>query len=783
MFRFRKLVQQNLDVLLLGCLLGLVVAVPLMIVRFLEPDLWSMIRASASLPKTVTSNIEMLPGNSLAGASDGKVITNFHSASGATDGTVTLHFSNPLTADAVLIVGQVDQGRRLPHAIEITASGRDGSNVVFSGVVDSYKKKWTFRRFDYLLIPFPASIRDMESLSLSFNGVANQEYLTFSELAVVDSLGTQWAWEIVGACSLVGAILLITAYLVLIWMRTTSGFQLENPNERAPSLAFMITALIGISVVFFLSQSPVLNSGYFGDDYRNSMLRGTIDSRGIAVAELVAAMGQQIGSWAVNAGRFFPVAVVSSMSFNYALPDLISYRVVGTLLLLADALLMALLVYRFTRSPMLALVFLAVLPMLLVVRAWHDALLGYVPLLSSLLFFLLSSAYAFVRAHEGRWRAGYLLSGLFFAFALMTYEVAFCFLPMFLLLNFALPRSSELTQPSLFRRLWPTTFAWVLVLVINIVIRALFGQHYIGTQFSLDVRAVIETLTFQVSGTLLPFALSTITALHRPDVISMFVVAGVVALSFYGLFHLRVDRKVLVVMMFAGGLWILASAFVVSFSQKFQTDVSGWGVAYLPVLSQYFGLALVLSALFGILTDFARKWNSAAAIIMASLLSLTVGLVTLKSYQNNQNVVTTKINPLWKYPRELLSSAIKRGLLGPIEEGATIVVDRIDGIWKFNEGFFFQELPRHYHILYSDEVDKATWPIEKNVYLLRLGAVGERRGEVLLSKVLTKEWELGKTWLFDQDGLAWSLTEYPNPVQPQIAKETFANKIAWTSQP
>ena len=195
---------------------------------------------------------------------------------------------------------------------------------------------------------------------------------------------------------------------------------------------------------------------------------------------------------------------------------------------------------------------------------------------------------------------------------------------------------------------------------------------------------------------------------------------------------------------------------------------------------------MILGALIFIVNGLGRGpgWYRTGVIL---LLSICVGLGALRTYQNNQSVIEAAINPTWKYPREVLELSLKKGLLEDISESSTIVVDRVDALWRLDHGFFYANSSgKHWNVVYSDVYINALELPSGPHYVLRYASSGKQVGEVQVSQIEVelggsgdRVVKLGTVKTCSVNGEKIEFMEGKSPFTPLTDPSLFASILSW----
>lgn len=378
-----------------------------------------------------------------------------------------------------------------------------------------------------------------------------------------------------------------------------------------------------------LHAAIVTSTPYLGDDTINKSLRDV----GMTLPGLI---GKYTHQWMVNEGRFFPGSLAWSYSLFWYAGSRIEYKLILGLVTALAAVVIALLAGRLTGQRRLALVAVPVVVGLLQIRVGLDGLIafaGLIPLTTALTL----GAVLILCARRGVWWS--LLAALCYGAALVTYETVLLFVPVLVLVVV------------LVRRSWRPAIALVVPAVIQagvvLVLRSrLDHDPSVAYTVSLDPATVLRSFAEQALGAV---PLSNVLVARPTGVlltVSMIAIALVLAglPTYAALRELgpigRAERRSAPTLALLG-LWMwFSSAGMVAITARWQEALAP-GLAYIPVVYGYFGLALVLLALGVWLEAVTSKrgglvqsvWAHAAPAAVALLVTGTVaGNLAIAAY-------------------------------------------------------------------------------------------------------------------------------------------------------
>lgn len=444
--------------------------------------------------------------------------------------------------------------------------------------------------------------------------------------------------------------------------------------------------------------APTLRTGFSADDAINSLNRpAAIAYHHNTVWGL--AVGSTIG-WVRTQGRFFPLSTYVLFLFDAVNGNLVLYKWICLILLLLNLALFGVFVRQLTGSRALGLTAI-VLPTLFFQDAtFYDPIIAFGALLqvdfaltvSALLLFLL---YVRKRRTRDLW-----LSVALYVAALMTYEII---APLVLLFPLAaLVYGRRRSVKDALRMSWPFLLAVCLAVVttfsFRIAFRAPLVSHGSGSSpysFSLAPLAVGTALAKQVIAALpLIFAAlhhaNATVALHlnfaspveyvsRFPVTTLMIFAGYLALILLTLreatHRLNEDARpvhLAILVWFGLALWVLP-ALLISLSPRWQREL-WWGVGYLPVYLEYFGVALL--ALAGIYAALRAVWEPTARMTLIVLFAIVCAGIGAINFQDNRIVLEFNSRNGGDYTRQTAERAVARGILSKLPPGTPLYSEK-----------------------------------------------------------------------------------------------------------
>lgn len=174
---------------------------------------------------------------------------------------------------------------------------------------------------------------------------------------------------------------------------------------------------------------------------------------------------------------------------------------------------------------------------------------------------------------------------------------------------------------------------------------------------------------------------------------------------------------------------LLGPALLVGISIKYQKELI-WGIGYLPVYLEYFGLVLILFLIIGWLLDELKKEK--LRYIVAALCSFVFGFILLIQLQDNRAVIEV-LNDGYLYSRELLDESVERGVFSKLDDGSILIVENepIYGPYP-GKDFFSYKTGKHLEVYRMEEFSEQAYPMDTPVYILSY--IANRKQQELVLK-------------------------------------------------
>jgi len=440
-------------------------------------------------------------------------------------------------------------------------------------------------------------------------------------------------------------------------------------------------------ILIALWLSLILGTGYDMDDVYNSQVTGTLILTDRSIWEFT--WGEFLG-WLKGAGRLMPLAFYSYPLFHF-LDSRLLYKLLTVSVMLADVWLFADLLKRIARNRFFPALWLFIFVSFIQIRNWFDPFLGFAFHVPLVCFFLFASLNFYVRYLECQTssprRMLLWISGALYACSMLTYEVSYACIPLFILLAIAFQKGMR----SVIRASLPHLLVWLVIVLTSILLKTKLNPYFTNTYpnaaFHPNIVKAYKAFLVQAHASL-PWSYVSIQPKAAP-----FALDGIhwiwIALQVAGLFgclHFNRDRE-----KFLGGfltLWglvlCLGPALVMGFSGYQETLMNiGFGFGYVVVFMQYFGLSAAFAAI--IITLHSRLNTKPLKAAFAILISLCFGWISLANLNQNLEVIRIR-NSDHLYPRETLEAALKDGFFSLLGSQDTLVRMELfphDNIWNY----------------------------------------------------------------------------------------------------
>lgn len=434
-------------------------------------------------------------------------------------------------------------------------------------------------------------------------------------------------------------------------------------------------------VVFSLSLIEIFHTPYTGDDRINSLTKGSLEYYGNKLPEYTF---WGLRMW-TEGGRFFPLGFYSYALFTW-LPDLFLYRIFLFILNHIVAIVFTALAYQISKKWSVACFSLCLTSIFFQFRdLTGDGILGFHGLIQFVAIFAFLSLLFQLKAMEKGRKFFYVCSSFFCLLSLLLYEISYAFIISYLLAAFFYKKGRDRVISLL-----PQLIAFAVAMIPTLYFRAnAQNRSYDGILFSLAPFNIVRTFLIQFSSAfplsfLWPIREDFLEDMNRfPQMIKPYQVLLCllsmigICLSVYIFQKNKGDeacaeaepdenskwKRNLLLLGLAIGI---APAAMLSVSLKYQ-NLLRWGVGYLPVYIQYYGMIFVCSSLFFMILEKLKKKKYKNFFL--SFFSVCFTVVLFFTIVGRQIIVrrSSDIQPLSQL-------AMEKGLLDEMPENASFLM-------------------------------------------------------------------------------------------------------------
>jgi hypothetical protein len=435
---------------------------------------------------------------------------------------------------------------------------------------------------------------------------------------------------------------------------------ISNGRKKYEIIALVLLATWITYYLFIL-----INTGFMSDDAYNSQIKGAIIQQGITLNERILA---EIYGWAQGAGRLLVFDWYMTYGLYYFTQDTVTVKALTIFIILSGILFFYFFSKRETNSSCLALLACLIIPIFFQFRLWHDPILAFTFLIP-IVFTLTMGALVLFQHYLDHGRSRYyIFAACLYLMAVLTYEAAYPLCLLFFII--ANERSNNVIRA--FKQSAGFTIPLAVIITTLTAYRIYFikSSTYPGAELHLELGKLMSAFAIQVSSSI-PLSYyffnkeNLDTQLYKVDYLFLVLFGlGVATL-------IHTIGKSTIVPKFrswatSGIILLLIPATLSSLSgHQEELNLAGYGFGYITVYIQYFGLCILSLWLITIIARKAKgKWFT-VLVFMVSVGSTFVAAANLKL----NRAVALKSNETYKYPRQLLKSALQAGLADEMKDG------------------------------------------------------------------------------------------------------------------
>ncbi|MDB9788610.1 hypothetical protein OAB52_02380 [Candidatus Thioglobus sp.] len=499
---------------------------------------------------------------------------------------------------------------------------------------------------------------------------------------------------------------------------------------RNPHILLLVSLAI-LSNVLVLSN--ILQSGYFGDDLYNFQIPGLFpyDYSGPLEYGLQSSL-----DW-MEAGRVFPIHVLYVPFLFTWFDTIFSYKLLVVSLILINNFLFSYFIYLFSKkNAHLALLVLLITPVLFQYKLYHDPILSFHGLMPIFFSFLIISSIFLLKYLQVNKKLYLIISVLSYAVTLGMYEIAYLFLLIYG--SIIVSQSSIRTNTKYCIR---TLLPYFCVLIV-VIMAAIYSKWFMCGEVCISLVNNPYMPNWDLFAIFKTYFLQTVSVLptsyyfnfgrfpHVSDFGGNFLILAILLIYvfFFSFKHkeggVQGFKHILVLAL----LLLFLPGMLISLSTKFQGFLGEmnkvqFGLAYLPVYIQTFGLSLLISLLIS-------KVSKTMSIIF---IMIALGAVwTIHTVSNNQ--VISSVNAPYKDTREVLTLFFSSDFQDKLNNGDIIKLDGDNPFTHTNA--FVPKITKKDIKIYRNDADAASKE-ESELELKRIDAPYNYRISFDVSKDLS----------------------------------------------
>ena len=436
---------------------------------------------------------------------------------------------------------------------------------------------------------------------------------------------------------------------------------------KDPHFLFLVS-LAFITNILILSN--ILQSDYFGDDLYNFQVPGKVPYQFESISAYAISA---VKGW-MSIGRFFPVGN-SYLWFLYDWFDTIySYKLIMITLIMISHLLFSYFIYLFSKkNKHLTLLVLLITPILFQYKLYHDPILSFHGLMPLMFIFLITSLIFLLKHLQKSNKLFFIISLVSFISCLFTYEVAHTFIFIYILV-ISSQFSIRANTSKYLRVFLPYLFISFGIALYIIYLRSLYDMPLTNNPYLPNwyFASIIKTYFLQVVSVLpTSYYFNYGRFPYWYDFGSNFIFLAVFFIYiFISSFNYKEDKGNFFKYLFILAILILLlPGAPIALSTKFQgflgeANKVQFGLPYIPIYIQTFGLSLLLSLLIS-------KVTKTKNIIF---IMIVLGMVwTIHTVSNNQ--VIRAVNVPYKDTRIVLTLFFSKDLKDKLNNGDLIWLD------------------------------------------------------------------------------------------------------------
>lgn len=561
-------------------------------------------------------------------------------------------------------------------------------------------------------------------------------------------------------------------------------------SNKSKNFLKRILSIISIIFCLLVAIYPLLqirHTGFYFDDMYNSQTNGYLKYNNISNFEHTKTIAT---NWFEH-GRIIPGIFYGYSLWIGPFKSLSIYKTILIIANLISIILFGFILKKITKSNNVFWLSLIVIPIFFQFREYPDPTTSFGLLLQLIwVKFSLSIIFFIKYLEENKEKYFWISITLYTTMLLMFYEITYILFPIIILISFIQKKDIKY----IFKKSFPYVLLSILFVLISFCVLTISktNTHYPGSTINLNFDLIFSTLIKQIyssfPGTYFFYNQTPFKFINKLD---YFYVFSIFTVTFILLIKTKIKK--IENLFVLGFLLLVIPAIPIAFSLKYQQELR-FGIGYLPVFIQFFGLFCILISIFLLIP---KLKNKLIKITLIGLISIMVGYFAFINIENNK-VVTEDLNNFYKYPRYLLEQGIRSDLLKEIKENSTLISIN-ENPWD-NSSFYLMNSNKNFEIKYISDLIKQEKNykeidnlklinLEQSPYIIgyqlsnkNIGAVFIGEPKKILFDNTEKKFDLlvSNTIIFiagNKDYKYISYKAYVNNKPQEIIKEVENNKI------
>lgn len=440
--------------------------------------------------------------------------------------------------------------------------------------------------------------------------------------------------------------------------------------------------LILIIIYVISSQFFILNSGYYSDDLVMSLCK----------TKSIFERWSFFTCYLNNLNVTFEGYRIDVLNSQFILPcfidDLILYKIFILITIISNVILFGYFIKVLFKKWNYTLLFMILVPILFQFRLNHDPILSFYGSQQLLITYILLSLIFLDKYFSNNKKIYIFLSVIFYNFLLYSYEIGIFFVIIYPILIIYYYHSKHHKLSNIIKHFLPYIISLLIFFLLLLIKYAgiSYSGTYSGIQINLNFHAILSTFLIQASSA---FPLSYYFSKHSflfchsiGCVFQNIKLLDIGAILILNLFFIRfiIDRRTknftsYLKLFILGIILLLLPAMPISLTKKYQNELTtyGWGIGYIPVYIEYFGVALLLG---GIVIWAKNLKSSFLKSIIITIILIGINIIVLLNIQNNR-IVIDKSNVDLKYRRVALENALKNNIFQNVtSESSILIIDQ-----------------------------------------------------------------------------------------------------------